>query len=766
MNPIPRVVSTRPFNLPSRHARSSRCWVSCLLLLAACVPIDSALAEGNPVPTGDIFYVSPTGNDSNPGTFSSPLASLTLAKNLASIRIKQQDGSGNYLTNTATIYLRAGEYPLLPLATQPMDPGLEITSVDTRPGATITIANAPGEIATVHGAITIPAGGGTIGAWETVPTYTALNGGGSSAATPAGSKSVTGVKKFVFTGATRQYLADRRDALQAQGINGGAFTISQLFGGIPSATPTRKTRARHPNAKGMNADTNPFDGTVLADQEAKVVVPARWFDNNTNDADGFGLNLIADGKTEFIFTRIYECPRAIITAATLTSGGSTPRATLEFGAMQGDPVLYPHETNLAEVNKLADALPSGAETWNRGIAENNILFLDREDEWYFDDEAVELYYFPPAGEDVTTRQFRIPITHTLIKMRGTEASLVDGVKILGSFVGSTNPTTTNPNKMGLRFSWTAWRFENGRGNSSFHSFIQGAYGLSAAIDGMYITNTSVERVDMRGIGANAISLGGNRLWNAGQDDREDYYHQPRGIVSRCVVFDNFMHDLGGAGVRLDNAPRLNSQRFWTVPGDPTPLTPADDNRIESNVIIDTGNVFYDSVTILVMRSINTLVKANSIQDTPYSAISTGIGCFKVNKVDSLGMADGNGERNVVEMNGVVRAMRRLMDGAAIYTWGGSHTRINNNTIVDTAGVRDSFAVMLPGSTTDYVADIYLDLTSRHFNTYQNSVTGSLGRGFRRGTTHTLDPLLTWIAKETRDDRECPNMTDEDCCTTP
>jgi hypothetical protein len=722
------------------------------------------LAEGNPVPTGDIFYVSPTGDDLNSGTISSPLKTLSVAKNLASLRIQQTNGLGGYLTNNATIYLRSGEYPLLPPANDPLAPGLEILSSETRPRAAITISNAPNEIATVHGAITISANSSAIGYWENAPAFSAYNGGSASNSQPAGMTSISSAKRFVFTGDTRAYLEARRNAMQSQGINGSAFTISSFYGGAPNTTPSRKVRARHPNVRAFNVDTRPFNGASKSDQEPKVSVNVQWFDTDTTASNGYDINAVLNNKTEVVFTRMYETPRAIITNAVINA--SAIRVEFEFNAMNGN---FQYEPTLADVQLNSGVLPSGEETWNRGWAENNKAFLDRAQEWFFDDNEIALYYIPSSGETVESTTYRIPITHSLIELTGTQQVPVDGVKFIGTFVGSTAPTATNPGKMGLRMAWTAWRYENGRGDSNYYSYIQGAYGLSGALDGLHITNTRIERVDFRGIGANAISLGGNRLWYAGLSDRDVYSNQPRGIASNIVVFDNYMTDIGGAGVRIDHCPLLDSGRFWTRPEDATPATsPEDGNLIDDNSILNTGKVFFDSIAVNVLRGIKTSVKSNSITDVPYHGISVGIGCWRV-KMNDTGdpqSNSANGERNIIEFNGIVRSMRMLVDGAAIYTGGGSNTRINNNNIVSTAGTRNVEAVTLPaGYNVDYIADIYLDSVSRAVNTYSNPITNSLNRGFTRlQSGNLLDTgISTWLSKSSQAHVMCPR-DGEDCCS--
>ncbi len=62
-------------------------------------------AGGNPMLTNGVLYVSPTGNDSNPGTLSQPLQTLTRARDL----VRPALGT---MTADVTVFLRGGTYPL------------------------------------------------------------------------------------------------------------------------------------------------------------------------------------------------------------------------------------------------------------------------------------------------------------------------------------------------------------------------------------------------------------------------------------------------------------------------------------------------------------------------------------------------------------------------------------------------------------------------------------------------------------------------------
>lgn len=658
---------------------------------------------GNPIPTSGLFYVSPTGNDSANGDINAPLATLVKAKELSVAWIHQQDGSGNYLNNAAEIFLRAGSYPVVSPATNPVAPGLEFTGAETRQGATITFRNHPGETAVIHGALEfVAANSAETGNWESV-NLTVYNGGTTATSSPAAMKAVT-VQKYVFSGALRAELLERITNLRAAGINGGHACFTEMY-----IDDTRKTRARHPNIRSIVADTSGFTvseankSNPLSFAQPIVRFNAQWAEQvQGSPFDDFSP--VLNGHTELIFTRAWQWARGIITEGSLQMISGSPRLVARIGAMENPPLHIPPADNhdftydegqLAEINSITSIdLTGPQETWNRCRLENNKLFVDQPGEWFFDDDEIALYYFPAAGEPITTEKFQFPVTYRLIALTGTEADPVTGIQFVGEGVGDFGSSSNYR----LQFQKSAWKFENGRGNSEFYSASHGGYVQSGAIDGVYVDAFKVAYCKLSQFGSSGINLGGNRQWTNGRADRANYEHQTRGEVTNVILDNNYLTDGGGTAIRVEHYPRLNSDG----------TAPLDDNRITSNSITFIGKNFADGVGIHVAHATNTLISGNSISDVPFNGINVGFECFR-----------GTNERLEVRSNGVVRAMRKLIDGAGIYTSGSRSMVIANNTLVSIGATRDVDAEDA-SSNARLITDLYFDLASRAFTVSANA----------------------------------------------
>ncbi len=701
------------------HSLLGRTAVTFSLLLTAASA--SLQAAGNPVPTSSDFYVSPTGNDANAGDGSAPLATIGKAKELAALWIHQVDGGGAFINNQATIYLKDGTHKLVSPAANPLAPGLEITSADTRPGARITFRNAPDATAVINGALEFVADNtADTGTWQTVQIQ-AYNGGNATNSTFVGYTTVN-VQKFVFSGALRAELAARIAALRAARVNGTAFCFTELY-----FNGERKVRARHPNKRAIPVNTETF---TFATPTPHINFDQRWFEQTpggvTTDLDA--ADLYDSGKTEVIFTHNWQWVRALITDAVVVhpiySGLTTTRTKAHLGALENPGGIYNESGRLGDVANVSSisGSASGEPNWDRLRFENNKKFVDLADEWYFDDDEIALYFLPNATDAplLTTAKFQIPVTYRLISVTGTEANPATGVEFIGDGTGDFDKTSTYR----LQFEMSAWKYDNNRGNSEYYSARHAGYTQLGAIDGIYLDGFKLAYCKLSRFGAAGVSLGGNRLWAKGQDDRNDYDHQPRGSTKNVIIDNNWITDGGGIGIRVDHYPRMTTPLGFAEP---------DNNQITSNWVTSlsglytaTGGVipfasatFGDASGITVPHGINTLITDNSIDDMPFVGITTGWGCFRTTD-----------ENIQIRRNGVVRTMRKMADGGAIYTGGGRGTTIANNTIWYTACDnwtvgRDVDAVAAGNPSPPILVDLYFDLTSQLFTVSSNGMPATM-----------------------------------------
>src|SRR5579872_1980211 len=108
-----------PLPVPALFRRLSRVTVTaavCSLLLAVVSPAWSASAAHKPHLPSAVIYVSPFGNDNNPGTYSMPIRTLTHARDIVRKRLP--------LVKGMTVYLAGGTYHLgQPLSLNATDSG-------------------------------------------------------------------------------------------------------------------------------------------------------------------------------------------------------------------------------------------------------------------------------------------------------------------------------------------------------------------------------------------------------------------------------------------------------------------------------------------------------------------------------------------------------------------------------------------------------------------------------------------------------------------
>lgn len=537
-------------------------------LFAAVLP-QTVRGAGNPIPISGTFFVSPTGNDTANGDFNAPLATLGKAKDLAVQWINQSDG-GNYPNSSAEIFLRGGRYALVSPASNPLAPGLEITGAETRPEATITFRNYLNETAVIHGALELTLDGSPdSGSWQSENLYV-YNGGTSATSSPAG-RSWMQVQKYVFSGALRAQLAERISNMRAARVNGGNFCFTEMYVG-----GDRKMRARHPNLRAIQADTSRFNATEAIVQQNKnltVQQPIVRFNSTWLEADPTGtitdVDLLADpgARTEIIFSRAWQWGRGVITEGPVTlHSDNVPRMAAKIGAMLNPAVnspavdnsdfLYP-EGQLADFNSITSIDIPGLETWNRCRLENNKHFIDRPGEWFFDDDQIALYYYPAAGEPITTQKFEFPVTYRLVALTGRDADPVTGVQFIGQ--GTGNTTANDPYY--VQFEKSAWKYDNNRGDSEYYSSRQTGYVQTGLIDGIHVDGFQVKYCKFSQFGAAGIKLGGNRMWSNGLgNNRNNYDNQPRGEVKNVVIDNNYITDGGGSAIDVNHYPNLANQR--------------------------------------------------------------------------------------------------------------------------------------------------------------------------------------------------------------
>ena len=167
-----------------------------------------------PAPAVEL-WVSPAGNDVNPGTAAQPLASVAAAQHAARELRRQAKMAGN---EPVTIILRAGLYPLTgPLGLRPEDSGT--------PTSPTVIEAAPGEHPVLSGGV-------AIGGWKML------------------TQKITGLP----TSASKKiWVADAPKA------DGEILAFRQLW-----VNGTKAVRAREPNGDNLTRPSAPLSMKLLA----------------------------------------------------------------------------------------------------------------------------------------------------------------------------------------------------------------------------------------------------------------------------------------------------------------------------------------------------------------------------------------------------------------------------------------------------------------------------------------------------------------------
>lgn len=281
--------------------------------------------------------------------------------------------------------------------------------------------------------------------------------------------------------------------------------------------------------------------------------------------------------------------------------------------------------------------------------ENVSDFLDEEDEWYMDHSTGILKYY---SSSIANKEFVIPR---------------NGMKQFIVTKGSNLNPVKNLTFSDIKFNYSTWNFA-GITNTGFPQF-QGDYffvnnsgeffTIPPAIEITYATKNKITNCELSHIGNTAIALGEGCVDNT---------------IDNCII-----SDVGGSGIIigmpeiLENSTRhqlrLPPQSAW-YSADKTPVG----NTVSNCDISNCANQYYGSVGIWIENSKDISILNNRIYDLSYTGISSG---FTFSK-DIIRMSNCN-----IVGNEIFNVMKRLSDGAGIYTLGNHDgSLIKNNYIHD------------------------------------------------------------------------------------
>ena len=264
------------------------------------------------------------------------------------------------------------------------------------------------------------------------------------------------------------------------------------------------------------------------------------------------------------------------------------------------------------------------EKQGRYYLENSPDFLDAPGEWFLDESAGRLTYFPMPGETIEKAEVVAPALSEFVRFAGdSEAGLfVEHVLLKG-----------------LSFRHADWTLSP-KGNSN----TQAAVDVPAVIMADGARNCSVEDCEVAHVGNYGI------WFRRGCKD--------------CTIAGNHVHDVGAGGIRIGNS------RMAARDDDETSRT-----LVHNNYIHHYGEIYAAGVGIWLAQSSYNRITNNEIHDGYYSGISVG---WNWNK------APNRTHHNTIERNHVHHVVRGMLsDGAGIYTLGTqTGTVIRNNIFHD------------------------------------------------------------------------------------
>ena len=283
------------------------------------------------------------------------------------------------------------------------------------------------------------------------------------------------------------------------------------------------------------------------------------------------------------------------------------------------------------------------ETGNSGFyLTNAIQFLDEPGEWYLDQQARKIYYYPRNNENMSTASVVAPHLETLVKVEGT----IDRPVSHFSFKG-------------VSFEHAGWLRPSQQGHVALQD---GMYFLDAyklKIPGTPNKKTLENQAWLgRPNSAVGVSFANNIDFNnCGFEHLASNALDYQKGVSNSIAKGNLFKDVGGnailAGVFSDEG--MEAHLAYN-PKDEREVTSS--ITISNNLINDVASEDWGCTGIAAGFVKNSSIEHNDISDVPYSGISLGWGWTS--------------EKNVMENNRVVankihRYAKQMYDVAGIYT---------------------------------------------------------------------------------------------------
>jgi hypothetical protein len=273
---------------------------------------------------------------------------------------------------------------------------------------------------------------------------------------------------------------------------------------------------------------------------------------------------------------------------------------------------------------------------------NAIELLDQPGEWFYDAPHGQVYYWPYAGENLTTAQVIAPALETVVRVAGTLDQPVSYVQFKG-----------------LTFAYTTWLRPSQQGHVPLQAgmYLLDGYSLAkpgtpdkaglenqawigrppAGVEVQNAHHTRFERCQFLHVGATALD------YQSGTHDD---------VISGCTV-----RDVAVNGIQMG---KFSDECVETH----LPYNPKDEREIcaneliENNLVIECGNEDWGAVGIAAGFVRGVTIRHNEVAQVPYTGISLGWGWTKT----ANAMRD-----NRVHANYIHHYAQHTYDVAGVYT---------------------------------------------------------------------------------------------------
>jgi len=517
---------------------------------------------------GPQLWVSPTGNDNNPGTAARPFASIARAQ----LKARELRQSGN--TNESApveIILRSGIYHLnAPLRLHPEDSASNPEGLpDISPGLRRDGGRYPGKPPSKIASNPERVAEGSCGLIITAaPNETPVISGGVQ---------ISHWKRAGHVNGLPNGAQGKVWVANAPQLNGRVLEFRQLW-----VNGSKAIRAREPNAPELARliawDKTNQIATIPAARLCGIKDPAR-------------LEMIIDQVWEIAVLRVNSFE---VHGTNALVRFKEPEGGIEF--------RHPWPPVIVKTNYHAPFFLANA-----------IEFLDSPGEWFEDLRAGKVYYWPREGEDLKRAKCFAPILETLVDIEGTSDKPVANITFKGITFGHT--TWLRPSEQGHVPLQAGMFLLDAKKLSSkgtpYHRGLDNLAWIGRPPAAVSVKNA--EHIVFEDCAFEHLASAGLDFQSGTHDD----------LVQGCVF-----RNIGGNGIQLGKFSDTNVETH--VPYNPSDEREICANeRIENNVITDCANEDWGGVGIGVGYARGIKIEHNDISDCSYTGISVGWGWTKM-----------------------------------------------------------------------------------------------------------------------------------------